>query len=505
MVRSKADYDDLYLPRDGVGTGRLTISGEDTLLKLLSSKPWARKDDEFRDLHGTLNDGTKVSLIECLRMGATTHHLEEGEQSEQSFFPHYVLTGDSYISSGDAKIKAINYHFENVHCLVNGFKTFGTLRPTRDEFREILKSEHERHQLIAEKRKCGTSEFEPEIGDNPSLLYSSGLREIVKCHAELGSVKLTNRSSHGFGSSQGVGIKNEVTINLEFAALMPASKALMSLSILHSFFELCLGRRQRYLWIEAELDDEGVETNDRMPARLDVHWSCCNEQITGETKPTHYRGILINPGEQKEEFSNMLSGWLNTNSDIGKARSRFASAFHSSTYGIDRIVGAANMFDLLPESRVPTKIELDQETGATVETCREQFKKLPDSFARQSVLSALGRVGTASLRNKIFHRADVLRKKAPKKFAKIHLPCSQAVLCRNHFVHGSDAEFDYIEHINGFAFLVDTLEFVFAASDLIELGWDYDNWRAKGSSWSHDFCAYVVNYEGNLQILKGLL
>ncbi|HEY9081482.1 HEPN domain-containing protein [Magnetovibrio sp.] len=505
MVRSKADYDGLFLPRDGVGTGHLNISGKDTQLKLLSAGPWEGGDEEFRDLHGVLSDGTKASLIECVWLGATDHRWGEETQSEQRFFPHYVLTGESYISSGEDKIRAINYHFENVHCLVNGFKTFGNIHPTQDEFRDILKSEHERHQGIAENHNWGTSEFDPEIGDHPFLMYFSGLWEIVKCHAELGAVSLTNRSSHGFGSSQGVGIKNEITVNLEFANLMPVSKAFQSLSILHSFFELCLGRRQRYLWIEAVLDDKGVESSGRMPPQLDVHWSYCNEQITGETEPTQYGDILIDPGAEKEEFSKMLSGWLNTNSVIGEARGRFSSAFHSGAYGIDRIVGAANMFDLLPESHVPAKIELDDETNAAVETCRKQFKGLPDSFARQSVLSVLGRVGTASLRDKICHRADILIKAAPEKFAEIHLPCSQAVHCRNHFVHGSDVAFDYREHFNGFAFLVDTLEFVFAASDLIELGWDYNSWRAKGSSLSHNFGAYVVNYEGNLRILKGLL
>ena len=163
------------------------------------------------------------------------------------------------------------------------------------------------------------------------------------------------------------------------------------------------------------------------------------------------------------------------------------------------------MFDLLPDTHIPLKKEPDKRTRDAVEESRERFKTLPDSFARQSMLSALGRVGTASLRDKICHRADVLTKADPKRFAELDLPCSQAVLCRNHYVHGSEAAFNYREESNAFAFLTDTLEFVFAASDLIELGWDYNFWREKGSSLSHNFGSYVVNYEENLRILKQLL
>jgi hypothetical protein len=53
----------------------------------------------------------------------------------------------------------------------------------------------------------------------------------------------------------------------------------------------------------------------------------------------------------------------------------------------------------------------------------------------------------------------------------MHIPINQAVPCRNHFVHGGDAGFDYAKEFNSFAFLTETLEFVFAISDILELGW----------------------------------
>ena len=510
MGNSWNNYDDLYIPHDGVGTGHLTIAGKDTLLKLLNSQRLEDIDEEdtdeaSRDHHGLLKDGSKVSLLECIRKGSTHYRSDERARSETRLFPHYVLIGESFITSGEAAIQAIHYHFENVHCLVRGYRTFGTIRPGSEEFRKILEADHQRREKIAQEHDRGKPKFEPEIGDHPILLYFNGLWEIVKCSAQIGSVTLTNRTSYEMGSSKGIGIDNEITVRLEFAAPKTVEEAFTSLSTLHSFFELCLGRHQRYLWIETTVVREKVETDDPIARSLTVYWSHCNTRVSGATDPTHYSDVLIDPGVQKEEFAKVLPGWLDSAPRVGKARSRFASTFCSDYYGIDRIVGAANMFDLLPDSHVPSKKELDEQTREAVEDSRERFKALPDSFARESMLSALGRVGTASLRDKICHRADMLTNLHPENFADLSLPCSQAVICRNHYVHGSEAAFNYTEKFGAFAFLTDTLEFVFAASDLIELGWDSKSWFEKRPWSSHIFGSYVVNYKENLQILKQLL
>ena len=51
-------------------------------------------------------------------------------------------------------------------------------------------------------------------------------------------------------------------------------------------------------------------------------------------------------------------------------------------------------------------------------------------------------------------------------------------------------------------FFTDTLEFIFAASDLIEAGWDIEKWISRGTTMSHPFGRYRVNYEANLNHLK---
>ena len=505
MNNSKEDYNDVYVPRDGVGVGRLAIAGKDTELKLSTSNPSESVSTDLRDHHGTLNDGSKASLLGCVRTGYTSYGWGERAQDETTFLPHYVLLGETFISSEESIIRAIHYNFENVGCLANGLGTFGTIYPNREEFRRILEADHKRRERIAREHQWETRKFDPKIGDAPVLQYFNGVWGIAKCDARIGSVTLANRASHGLGSSKGVSIDNEVTVSLEFAAPTTVAEALASLRTLHGFFELCLGTRQRYLWIEAELVKEEAEPDDPIPPGLDVYWSYGNEGISGATAPTLFVDVLLEAGRHKAEFVRVLSGWLDSAESMGSARSRIANSFHSGSYSADRIIGSANAFDVLPKTHVPSGVEVDGATREALKECRERFRALPESVARQSVLSALGRVGKPGLRDKICHRAEIVAEADPRRFSELHVPCSQAVVCRNHFVHGSEGAFDYWGEYSAFAFLVDTLEFVFAASDLIELGWNYKAWRDKGSTLSHNFGAYVDAYDINLRMLKELI
>ena len=134
------------------------------------------------------------------------------------------------------------------------------------------------------------------------------------------------------------------------------------------------------------------------------------------------------------------------------------------------------------------------------------FKALPRSIERDSVLNALGRLGTATLKHKARHRAQILLAEAGERFPDLMLVLEQAVDCRNHYVHGSLAKIDYRNHFfETVPFFTDSLEFVFAASDLIEAGWSIKPWLQRGTSMSHAFGSYCVEYGHRLRALKALL
>ena len=208
--------------------------------------------------------------------------------------------------------------------------------------------DYKRRERIARDQQSETRNFGSEIGDSPILQYFNGVIEIVKSAARIGSVTLTNRASHGMSSSQGVRIDNEVMVSLEFAAPTTVGEALASLRTLHGFFELCLGRRQRHLWIEAELVKEEAEFDDPIPSLLEVYWSYANEGISGKTEPTLFGDVLLDAGRQKAEFAKVLSGWLDSAENMREARSRITHSFHSSSYSAARILVSANAFRCAP-------------------------------------------------------------------------------------------------------------------------------------------------------------
>lgn len=450
-----------------------------------------------------LSDGKKASLLNCVLNGQTQHRFDEHTQFETTFLPNYIVVGEEFIRSDEPVIRAIHYHFKNIASLLSGQKTFRSFSPDPSDVLRFLEHEHKRSAEIADKFGWPKSSFEPEIGEHPYLLYFSGVWEIVASATEIGRISLTNRTSHSMGNAAGIGINNEVTVNIEFVEPVELNTTIDSLYTLHSLFELSLGHRQRYQWIELELTHLKKSVRDDLHQTARLYWSFCNEGIEDDSKASQ-RDALLAPDRRPDEFAKVTAAWMDSSAIMGEPRGRFANAFFGH-YGINRIVGAANMFDLLPDTHAPKKMEPDASLTKAVKQCRGIFESLPDSFARQSVLSALGRVGRASLRDKVYHRANKITEAVPGKFLDLRLPCNHAVLARNHYVHGSPASFDYQEHFSEFAFITDTLEFVFAASDLLDLGWDLKSWMDQGTTMTHPFGAYIVNYSMNIRHLKSLV
>jgi len=496
-------YNGIFLSTDSQFAGHLNVAGQNSILKLVGKSAWKNPESEDFDIHGTLSDGRKASLLYCVPLGETMHHFEENSQCESVLFPNYIVVGEEFIRSGEPVIKAIRYHFENVNSLVSGRDNFQSLTPDADDVRKILEMDHKRYEKNAEKYGWLKHPFKPQIGEHPHLLYFSGLWEIIASQSEIGEVSLTNRTSHKSGSAAGIGIKNEVTANIEFTEPKALDVAIDALRTLHSLFELSLGHRQRYCWIELELTYRSKATTHDLPQKARLYWSLCNERVEGDSKVS-LNGVLFSPDRHPKEFVKVVEGWMNSAETMGDPRVRFATAFFGN-YSINRIVGAANMFDLLPESLAPKTKEVDASLKDAVVQCRQIFTGLPESFAKQSVLSSLGRIGKASLRDKIYHRAEKVIATAGDKFTELYLPCSHAVIARNHYVHGSKESFDYQKNFTEFAFIIDTLEFVFAVSDLLDLGWDMKRWMGEGVSMTHSFGAYVVNYSKNISRLKVLV
>ena len=201
-----------------------------------------------------------------------------------------------------------------------------------------------------------------------------------------------------------------------------------------------------------------------------------------------FRDILVDAATDREDFSHLLCEWLLKEETWRIARSRFASGWsRARNYDADRIIGAANMFDLLPDNAVPSNSTLEGCLEDAVRQSRELFKELPHGEK-----SYLGKVKKPTLKEEIRYRSQVISNRIGASIPDIDEVTDAAVDLRNIFVHGSTssvARKDKLQESIGF--LTDTLEFVFCASDLVESGWKIESWHKKQKGAGHPFADYL--------------
>ena len=282
------------------------------------------------------------------------------------------------------------------------------------------------------------------------------------------------------------------------------NEAIRRVSIVRDYLGLLVGRQQNIEVLKLNVRNESESSSV-----LDVYWSIAPKRDVSKDDDLgpQSHDVLLNAILDPEIFSRVTQCWMERDRTWHDARDRFFSCFaNQGHYDIDRLIGAANMFDILPSSAIPEDHSVPPEIEDAKKAAKEIFAKLPDSAERHSILSELGRIGKRKLKHKIRHRARKITDSEPNRFPDLTLVTDEAVNCRNHYVHGGDAKIDYgANFFETFAFFTDTLEFVFAASDLMEAGWNMKAWAAKGSSLSHPFSRYCYGYKQSLQRLKALL
>jgi hypothetical protein len=299
-----------------------------------------------------------------------------------------------------------------------------------------------------------------------------------------------------------VRLQNTISVTIEFNKPVLFEEAMTRTDTLSNYLGMLVGRPQNILQLGVRLARE----NDRA-AFLRVYWSMPpRRDALHEDERPHPADVLMDAVNEPDAFSNVLAKWLQVHPERHEARGRFFGCFaDQSYYTVDRLVAAANMFDILPASAVPRDVALSEEQIRARDEARKLFRPLPQSAERDSVLGALGRMGKSNLKHKIRHRANYVLQEAERQFPELEKVCDEAVNCRNFYVHGTEPAFDYEAHGHSKTFFTETLEWVFAASELIEAGWNIGAWLRRGSSMSSQFARYHVNYVFGVQELKRLM
>ena len=222
----------------------------------------------------------------------------------------------------------------------------------------------------------------------------------------------------------------------------------------------------------------------------------------------HRPDSLINATQQPKEFTRILENWFERDDTWHEARRRFFNNVGPQyIYSVVRLIIVANLFDILPDDAMPSKTDLSEDLKSARDRCREIFMTLPPTPERDSVLDAFGRIGQSSLREKICHRAKRLIVQFRDQIPEMDMVIKEAVKCRNYYVHGSsDSNIDCNNSKGTKVFLTETLEFVFATSDLIDSGWNIKKWwqNCHVPYYNHPFAMYLNSYEKQLQKFNSL-
>ena len=475
---------------DGVGVaGELRFGGRRTRLTLHHRDFFILRGEPYVTVHGVLHDLTRVSLIGCLGpivpgsqfVGEERSHHAEAE-------PNYVVLGHRHLAADEAEIKAIRFVVSDASTIFNDSDAFGMVwEDTPDRLAAMLGAAPHPRDVA--------------LGPHPMVAYFSGRHRVFAGDTLIGEVSAHHAPSGGLGSAEGIAFNNTIWTRIAPECAITLDEAIRRLLILVRLLEVIAGRGQTVLRVELEVEDPPSEP-------LVLYWPFRPEREEQESdRSLHRRELPIDAVRDPVTFCRVMAQWLARDEARIAARAQFSDGLHEEhRFSSVRLIGAANMFDLLPGDAVPPATRLPEDLESARSQARALFKALPESPERSTVLGALGRIGKPVLKRKIRHRAAIVTAALSHSFPHLERVIDLAVEARNHFVHGSPIDLDLVGEFGASVpFLTLLLEFIYLASELIESGWNAAGWEAERVSWDHPLGHMCRGYDIYLRNLDAAL
>ncbi|MNG66147.1 hypothetical protein D3C76_464650 [compost metagenome] len=466
--------------------GELELGGKKTNVRIHLDNPI--ESQNIIKGTGVSYSGQKITLIDCISQPPSLIQTNDDEfKYYANIFPHYVAIGSHHFDPDENCIKRISFKPKDIYTLFYDHDLFGHRFSTREDLEALLKDE--------------TRPI--PIGESPHLIYFSGKYCAIEVITAIGKISVHHRPAFNTRPPASAHIDNRMLISIDFHSPLTFKKAMENLLILNCFLSYIAGRVQGIKNIEAETS---IDTAT-IPQPLAVFASYATKtSAKGRYHNPHVGDIPLNPIDSPDEFKTVITNWIDRHHEWATSRWRYVGCMEKGDlYDIDRIVAAANMFDILPSNATPIPASISAELEEARKECRKIFKKLPISPDRNSILNSLGRIGKPSLPKKVNSRLEIVTNHFGKSLPELSTACTTGVKIRNYFVHGSLDSINYTKIQPLIPFLTDALEFVFSASDLIEAGWDAQKWLNNHHGFGHSFSRFLIRYKEHIDdLLKAL-
>lgn len=474
--------------------GTLLLDGLNTALYV-----WGR-DMEGVDLYnhlsasnglvtGVLDDQRKVSLIGCHITGPGTSFRSGHLSFSYKIFPSYIICGDRHFSDTGEDISKISFVLDDVTALFSGTDAFGCMANPKEKLQRMVHAKDPLNKVI--------------IGRHPWITYYTGRAEIFSVDTTVGKVVARHSPTLHLSGPEGMNIANKIFFDIEFDKACTIGRAFSQMWKVIHFLELITGRAQGLVEI---LINAGV-VRELEGTYVYTSMFPTPQHSEGPFGTTASLAPLMSAVQDVDKLTAVLSKWLARDDAWYAARSRFADGWKKSwSYDTDRLIRAANIFDLLPKSEFPPNEEPSNNIVAAIEETRKKFNNLPKHPVCISILNALGYAKALTLRKKVHSRAQILVDRIDERIPNIDQVINEAINCRNLYVHGTSPRsgLSYKEYEQEQIFLTNTLEFIFAASDLVDAGWDIESW-CSSHHLGHPFGRYLVNYDFSFGQLETVL
>ena len=436
-------------------------------------------------VRGTSVDGHQITCIDCIHSGEGSSSQGNAYYHYTELFPHFVVVGAEHLDPDASTVEELSFSLSDLNELFYDPDAFGLIGNASPIMDAVLEEKRKRRPI--------------DVGDCPEVHYYTGKSTALDVDTAIGNLIVRYERSTRFGGTDGIQIKNNRRIWIK--PHQPASffDAIDRIVVLRRFFSMAAGRPQKIRSIRI------TTISDRTKLKpLRVNWSFAPKGPRGD----HHKPDRINrpfdPIGQPDEFTTSLKNWIDRDGKMKHARVRHLSCMERRDgYGVDRLVAAANLFDLLPTDAWPPFTVLPDGLSEFQASAEKALGTIEPSQDRDSVLAAVKRMGKPSLPKKVLHRWATASKDIPDVFPELEYVLKQAVRCRNYFVHGPSSDSFKFERAEPFVFfLTDALEFVFCFSDLVEAGWDAKGWAKRPYSYGHTFSRFRWGYDQTLAAFK---